>query len=298
MRATYPEYTDQMAMVAAGQVFRFFSEIKIDDRIVTYDGRARSYLCGKILGDAVHEPSQEIESLTNRRKVRWERETARDDLSQAAQYSLGAILTLFQINPSISAELWGESKGKSGPETNISSPQEAPITDSSARDIAAALALASYEQVSEQAAEKIKDRIAALSWDQMQELVAGLLRAMGYVTQVSSPGSDRGRDVIASPDGFGFQQPRIVVEVKHRPRERMGAPDLRAFIGGRKPHENGLYVSTGGFTREAYYEAERATIPLKLLDFEELVESVLTNYAKFDERTKQLVPLLPIYWPL
>lgn len=50
----------------------------------------------------------------------------------------------------------------------------------------------------------------------MQDLVAGLLRAMGYKTRVSPSGPDRGKDIVASPDGFGFESPRIVVEVKHR----------------------------------------------------------------------------------
>ena len=50
----------------------------------------------------------------------------------------------------------------------------------------------------------------------MQELVAGLLRAMGYKTRVAKPGSHRGTDILASPDEFAFEQHRITVEVKHR----------------------------------------------------------------------------------
>ena len=65
-----------------------------------------------------------------------------------------------------------------------------------------------------QSREFIKDKITQLDWEEMQELVAGLLRAMGYKTRISPAGPDRGKDIIASPDGFGFEQPRIVVEVK------------------------------------------------------------------------------------
>jgi restriction system protein len=46
------------------------------------------------------------------------------------------------------------------------------------------------------AVERIKDLISALDWDEMQELVAGLLRAMGYKTQVSPAGADRGKDIL------------------------------------------------------------------------------------------------------
>src|SRR5260370_34893747 len=108
----------------------------------------------------------------------------------------------------------------------------------------------------------------------MPEFVGGVLRAMGYKTQVAAPGADRRRDIIASPDGFGFQEPRIIVEVKHR-KGTIGAPDVRAFLGGLRQRDNGLYVSTGGFTREAGYEAERANPHLALLGLDGLGQSVM-----------------------
>ncbi|MDR8305809.1 restriction endonuclease, partial [Acinetobacter baumannii] len=66
------------------------------------------------------------------------------------------------------------------------------------------------------AREGIKDRVNGLDPKEMEYVVAGVLRSMGYNTQVSPVGPDRGKDIIASPDGFGFENPRIVVEVKHR----------------------------------------------------------------------------------
>src|SRR5438552_3516812 len=71
------------------------------------------------------------------------------------------------------------------------------------------------EQV-KKADEFIEERIARLSWAGMQELIAGILRAMGYRTRISPPGADRGLDIFASPDGLGLQEPRIFCEVKHR----------------------------------------------------------------------------------
>ena len=60
----------------------------------------------------------------------------------------------------------------------------------------------------------MEDRIASLDWEQMQELVAEILEAMCFKTDVSPRGSDRGTDVFASPDGLGLNEPRIFVEVK------------------------------------------------------------------------------------
>lgn len=37
----------------------------------------------------------------------------------------------------------------------------------------------------------------ALAWDDMQDMVDGILRSMGYETRVSEAGPDRGRDIVA-----------------------------------------------------------------------------------------------------
>ena len=144
--------------------------------------------------------------------------------------------------------------------------------------------------------EFIKDKIVALNWDQMQDIVAGLLRAMGYKTKVSLKGPDRGRDIIASPDGLGLEDPRIIVEVKHRSGQ-MGAQDVRSFTGGLRQGSKGLYVSTGGFSKEAKYEAERSTIPVTLVDMDSFVDLLVQYYDNLDVDTKMLVPLVKIYWP-
>ena len=128
----------------------------------------------------------------------------------------------------------------------------------------------------------------------MQQLVAGILRAMGYRTQVSLPGSDRGTDIFASPDGLGLQEPRIFVEVKHRKGSKMGAEEI---LGGRRTGDRCLYVSTGGFTKDARYEAERANVPLRLINMSELRALLLQFYEKMDAQSRALIPLRRFYWP-
>jgi restriction system protein len=132
----------------------------------------------------------------------------------------------------------------------------------------------------------------------MEHLAAALLRAIGYRTEVTLPGPDRGKDVIASRDGFGFERPRIVVEVKHRPTTRIDAPLVRAFAGGLHDEDRGLYISTGGFTREAQYEADRARVPIKLLGLEAFAKSIVEHYAAFDDEGRRILPLTKLYWPV
>lgn len=143
--------------------------------------------------------------------------------------------------------------------------------------------------------EFIKDRVQKLEWDDMQDLVAGILRAMGYKTVVSGPGADRGKDILASPDGLGLEQPRIRVEVKHRTKEQMGVPAVRSFIGALRQNDHGLPVSTSGFSRETHYETERSTLPFTLLDLDAFVALLLQHYENLDAGTRALVPLVRVY---
>lgn len=278
----WPDWTPQAIAMAAGQLHRFRNEIHSGDRVMTYDPSRRVYLVGEITGDYRHDPSIDAPN-PNLRPVRWRGEVSRDLLTLASRNSLGAISTLFLVPPEVADDV----------ERALTSHQPAPVdldeqAEAAEEDI--------FQNIHSKAIEFTKDRVSALGWSQMQDLVAGLLRAMGYKTRVSPAGPDRGKDIVASPDGFGFESPRIVVEVKHR-QGSMGAPDIRSFLGGRHPQDKGLYVSTGGFSKDAYYEAERANIPLSLMTIDELVETLIEHYEKLDTETQQLVPLKRIYWP-
>lgn len=144
--------------------------------------------------------------------------------------------------------------------------------------------------------ERIKDRALSLGWDEMEQLVAGLLRSMGYHAEATTKGPDGRRDGVASPDPLGLESPRIIAEVKHR-KGPMGAPQVRAFIGGLRAGDRGLYVSTGGFIKEARYEADRANVPVRLLDLDGPVKLYVGSYDKADEETRALLPLTRIWWP-
>ncbi|MGV8950760.1 MAG: restriction endonuclease, partial [Cypionkella sp.] len=78
----------------------------------------------------------------------------------------------------------------------------------------------------------------------------------------------------------------------------MGSQEIRSFLGGRHKDDKGLYVSTGGFSKDARYEAERASIPLSLMDIDELVAALIENYEQLDNETRQLLPLRRLYWPI
>lgn len=259
--------------------FRFLSEIEKGDNVITYDPSRRLYHLGKIVSEYIYEKSND--EWPNIRKVGWSKEVSRDSLSVNSKNILGSTLTLFSVPVEVYEEL-----------QSVKDENEKPAADDNEVIDEDNI----YDDIQAKSIEFIKDKISELDWDEMQRLVAGMLRSMGYKTKISPKGSDLGKDIVASPDGFGLEQPRIVVEVKHRVQQ-MGSQEIRSFLGGRHKDDKGLYVSTGGFTKDAKYEADRASIPLTLMDIDNLVLEILNNYENMDVETKMLLPLKKVYWP-
>jgi len=268
---------------SAAMAWKFRGVMKPGDKVLSYDPVAREYLLGTITGDYKYSPGT-ISDYPHVRAVNWLRRVSRDLLPASSRNTLGSTLTIFQPGVEVLYDL----------EHAAQTPTNGP----------GAVVLEETEEEFEvirrdtlgRAHEFIKDRILKLSPDDMEELTAALLRAMGFRARVKPKGPDRGRDVEASPDGLGLTEPRIKAEVKHR-KGAMGAPEIRSFIGGLREGDRGMYLSTGGFTREARYEAERSSIPLTLVDLDGLAILVVEHYESFDLEGRSLVPLVRVYWP-
>jgi restriction system protein len=274
-------YVSGKLISATGQINRFRFDFKVNDYCITYNPPERKYSVGKIVSEYGYDNKLEYKHM---RKVEWLGEISRDLLSTSTRNSLGSTLTIFCLYGDTEKEILGLLKGNSPTVKIVDTKEEDVNLDILKNDFA------------EKAHEFIKDKILQLDWEDMQELVAGLLRAMGYKTNVSSKGPDRGRDIIASPDGLGLEEPRIIVEVKHR-NGQMGSDKIRSFLGGLRTGDKGLYVSTGGFAKEAKYEAERSNIPINLIDSDKLVSLIIQYYDSFDSDAKSLIPLRKVYWP-
>ena len=287
IEAAYPHLKPGAIVNGTANLYKFVSVVKPGDAVISYDPLRRSYLVGQIVGDYTYRPGL-VPNHDHVWSVKWTGEVNRDDLSPAARNPLGATNAIFEPGDHVLAEiqrlLSGQVPAHTLPDAEVT--EDVPNEfDEIRRDVIG------------RSHEFIKDKISELDWSEMQELVAAILRAMGYKTEVSPQGPDRGKDIVASPDGLGFSSPRIKVEVKHRTRSPMGAPEVRGFIGGLRGEDRGLYVSTGGFTKEAEYEAERAAVPVSLLDLDSLATLLVQHYESLDNDGRALVPLTRFYWP-
>jgi restriction system protein len=154
-----------------------------------------------------------------------------------------------------------------------------------------------FEQAEEQAWNEIEQHLRAINPFDLQKLVADLLRAMGYyVSWVSPPGRDAGVDIIAHADPLGAKPPRIKVQVK-RHGQRMDLDGLKSFLATVSDHDIGLFVSTGGFTKDAAdFARSQERRQVTLIDLERLVDLWIEHYGRLDELAKRRLPLTPIYF--
>lgn len=154
-----------------------------------------------------------------------------------------------------------------------------------------------FEDSREKARAEIDEHLDNLSPYDFQDLVAALLEGMGYTTRfVSAPGADGGTDALAYVDPLGAQTPHIRVQVKHRDqaagREEIAA--LRGII--RADREIGVFVSSGGFTRDAQRESERGAVHIELIDLDRFLKLWLQHYSKIPEAKRAKLRLEPVYF--
>jgi restriction system protein len=178
-----------------------------------------------------------------------------------------------------------------------SSRPEPEITDEDLEDEAEDVRI-TFEQAEEDAWQEIRSYLGTMPWLEFQYLVADLLTAMGYhAAWVAPPGKDFGVDIVAYTDPLGATNPRIKVQVKRRIDSSTNVEGLRAFLSVLGDDDVGIFVSAGGFTKDAEDEArtqERRKITL--IDLEDLFDLWVKHYEDLTEDARRRLPLKPIHF--
>ena len=184
---------------------------------------------------------------------------------------------------------WKKKVGESVEDEKIS---DEPIIDEGARS--REITLEEMEQI---ASEGLKKYIDSKTAYEFQDLVAALLRAMGYHTPFIAPrGKDGGIDVLAYQDPLGTLSPRIKIQVKHR-ESTATVKEVRELMGLlQKDGDVGLFVSTGGFTPDAKTTARTSHVHVELIDFERFISLWQEFYHKISDEDKARLPLRAVYF--
>lgn len=151
-------------------------------------------------------------------------------------------------------------------------------------------------RLEDQALADIKDYINSKDAYEFQQIVAALLRAMGYHTPFISPrGKDGGMDIIAYTDPLGALYPRIKVQVKHKPSSPIPVVDIRSLQGILNPDkEIGLFVTSGSYTSDSERAARESNKHVKLIGISTFITLWREYYNKLSDEDKNLLPLKSI----
>lgn len=148
------------------------------------------------------------------------------------------------------------------------------------------------ETLEERAANGIREYLKSKNPYEFQDLVAALLKAMGYYIQSVAPrGKDGGIDIVAYTDPLGAKTPRIKVQVKHKPDSAIGASDIRALLGVLRAGDIALFVTSGTFSSDARNTSTSSREFIRLIDGDEFIDMWQEYYDKMSDDDKNMLPL-------
>ena len=149
------------------------------------------------------------------------------------------------------------------------------------------------EVAQEAAWAQIKRHLFNLSQNEIQIMLAELLRAMEYYPSwMAPPEKQRGKiNLIAHTNPLGVNGERILVQIIHK-GQAVTLEGIKSFGSILGSNDFGMIISTGGFTNEATQE-------LGLIDFQKITALDAaaffnlweTFYDKLSEESHRLLPL-------
>lgn len=157
---------------------------------------------------------------------------------------------------------------------------------------------ADLEAYEEEATTSLKLFLNSKNPYEFQDIVAALLRAMGYFTNfISAKGKDGGIDIIAYRDPLGSSPPRTKVQVKHKPDTQITVAEIRSLLGIlNKPGDVGLFVTSGGFSKDSEREGRTSDKHVELIDINRFLKLWKEFYNRMPDEDKNMLPIHPIYF--
>ncbi|MDD9854924.1 MAG: restriction endonuclease [Gammaproteobacteria bacterium] len=145
------------------------------------------------------------------------------------------------------------------------------------------------EMAEEDAWAEVHAHLSVMPPDALEKAVAGLLQGMGHhIESIASGGADGGVDIHAAAGGVAGR--RIKVQVKRR-QDVIAVDAIRSFRDTLMAGDTGLFVSVGGFTKEAVKEARVGREQLILINGKRFFDLWVSHYERIPEERRQLLPI-------
>ena len=230
------------------------------------------------------------------RRVEWLRsDLPRDAVKQDLLYSLGAAQTICEISRNDAARRF-RALAETGMDPGPVQLAQRPAADTGGNGETVSSDEAMVD-VAISARDQIERHIAAnFAGYTFTQLIAAILRAQGYQTRVSPPGTDNGVDIVAGQGALGFDGPRLVVQVKSGDVVA-DQPTLQSLIGcvSDTHAEHGLLVSWSGFTGPVRKRTNELFFRVRLWGRDEIMEALFSVYDRLPEDIRAELPLRRIW---
>lgn len=271
--SVFTKATKQAVATSAGTIFRFINEAKIGDYVVFPSKSDRKINIGRITGEYHYNSS--VQYYPNERSVEWIKSFPRNHFSQSCLYELGAFLSFFKIKSNCD-EIFAVINGN-----NILDDMDDTI-------------LVAADGIEDATKDYILKQLSTnLKGYPLEDFIANLLKAMGYMTKVSPQGGDSGIDITAYKDEL---PPRILVQVKSQDSD-IKETTLQSLKGAMREGDYGLFVTLSDYTKNARNYLDNTPI-IRGINGKELVELILKYYENLDERYRDLISLKKVYVPV
>ncbi|WP_339744174.1 restriction endonuclease [uncultured Maricaulis sp.] len=211
----------------------------------------------------------------------------RQAVKQDLLYSLGASQTICRISRNNAADRFAElarSRRDPGPSLARHMPTMNKGDAAEGEDAEVDVQL----DLAEIARQQIEEHISAnFAGHEFTHLIAAILEAQGYRTEVTLPGADRGIDIVAGKGALGFDSPRLVVQVKSG--DIVGdQPTLQSLIGSvQDAHaDQGLLVCWSGFKSTVRSRINELYFRIRLWGREEVLDELFDVFDDLSDEMK------------
>ncbi|HYU55558.1 MAG TPA: restriction endonuclease [Candidatus Dormibacteraeota bacterium] len=288
LESKYPEAPKAKISNYTGQIWAFVRRIELNDLIVMPLKHQAAIAVGKVSGPYEDKTGSGTE-IRHTRPVQWlKTDIPRTAFEQDLLYSFGAFMTVCQITRNNA-----EARVRailSGKQIVLPQKEEAVVDEGEPETLL-------HQDLERAAADQVQEIInRRFKGHDLARLVESVLQAEGYVTRRSPPGADGGTDILAGRGSFGFDNPKICVQVK----SGNSALDVRALrelkgVMTSFSADQGLLVSWSGFNRALLDESKQSFFNVRLWTSDDLIEAILRNYERLSDEVKAELPLKRIW---
>lgn len=277
-----------------GQIFRFAHRIEKGDVVVLPSKFSPDIHIGEVTGNySYHEKEEEVKHCV---PVKWHRTVPRAQFEEDLLYSFGSLLTVSNIKRNNALErVKALMHGKK---------IDAPVIE---EELEAGDDIVQNAQMEELAYTRIEQFIQNRFKDyELEDLVREVMKAHGYTTShpreigglegKSRKGEDGGADILASNGPLGFEEPRIVIQVKSS-EDKVQPKVLRELMGVMNTFgaQYGILVSWSGFTDTLKKEARSNYFKVRLWSSEDIIREVFAHYDRFSDEMKLKLPMKRVW---